>query len=443
MPRPLVALVGRPNVGKSTLFNRLVGARVAIVEDFPGTTRDRLHGTFDWRGRIASVVDTGGIVPGVSEDVTESVFEQIQIAIEEADTIVFVLDSRTGVTPVDEDIADMLRRTSKPLILAVNKVDNVKQESSALEFHALGLGDPIPVSAERGLGVGDLLDAIVDTLPPAIEEEAETDSVRVAIVGRPNVGKSSLVNALVGKKRTVVSPTPGTTRDAIDTEIELDEQRVILVDTAGIRRRGKVEQGIERYSVIRALRAVERCDVAVLLVDATVPVAAQDAHLAGFVHEEAKGLVVAVNKWDLIPKESNTMGQYERMLREAYKFMPYIPIVFISAKTGQRIQNVLQLALQIRAERMKRVPTGPLNDAVQRALHEHQAPSHRGRLLKLLYITQVGVDPPTFVVKVNEPDLAHFGFKRYLENRLRDRFGFFGTPIRLYFRARGRSERAS
>ena len=435
--------MGRPNVGKSTLFNRLVGARVAIVEDFPGTTRDRLHGTFDWRGRIASVVDTGGIVPGVSEDVTESVFEQIQIAIEEADTIVFVLDSRTGVTPVDEDIADMLRRTSKPLILAVNKVDNVKQESSALEFHALGLGDPIPVSAERGLGVGDLLDAIVDTLPPAIEEEAETDSVRVAIVGRPNVGKSSLVNALVGKKRTVVSPTPGTTRDAIDTEIELDEQRVILVDTAGIRRRGKVEQGIERYSVIRALRAVERCDVAVLLVDATVPVAAQDAHLAGFVHEEAKGLVVAVNKWDLIPKESNTMGQYERMLREAYKFMPYIPIVFISAKTGQRIQNVLQLALQIRAERMKRVPTGPLNDAVQRALHEHQAPSHRGRRLKLLYITQVGVDPPTFVVKVNEPDLAHFGFKRYLENRLRDRFGFFGTPIRLYFRARGRSERAS
>jgi GTP-binding protein len=354
-----------------------------------------------------------------------------------------VLDSRTGVTPVDEDIADMLRRTSKPLILAVNKVDNVKQESSALEFHALGLGDPIPVSAERGLGVGDLLDAIVDTLPPAIEEEAETDSVRVAIVGRPNVGKSSLVNALVGKKRTVVSPTPGTTRDAIDTEIELDEQRVILVDTAGIRRRGKVEQGIERYSVIRALRAVERCDVAVLLVDATVPVAAQDAHLAGFVHEEAKGLVVAVNKWDLIPKVSNTMGQYERMLREAYKFMPYVPIVFISAKTGQRIQNVLQLALQIRAERMKRVPTGPLNDAVQRALHEHQAPSHRGRLLKLLYITQVGVDPPTFVVKVNEPDLAHFGFKRYLENRLRDRFGFFGTPIRLYFRARGRSERAS
>jgi GTPase len=443
LSRPLVALVGRPNVGKSTLFNRLVGARVAIVEDLPGTTRDRLHGTFEWRGRAASVVDTGGIVPGVSEDVTESVFEQVQLAIEEADTIVFVLDSRSGVTPVDEDIADMLRRTNKPLILAVNKVDNVKQESSALEFHALGLGDPTPVSAERGLGVGDLLDVIVDALPPAVEEEVETDSVRVAIVGRPNVGKSSLVNALVGKKRTVVSATPGTTRDAIDTEIEIDERRVILVDTAGIRRRGKVEQGIERYSVIRALRAIERCDVAVLLVDATVPVAAQDAHLAGFVHEEAKGLVVAVNKWDLIPKESNTMAQYERRLREAYKFMPYVPIVFISAKTGQRIQNVLQLVLQIRTERMKRIATGPLNDAVQRALHEHQAPSHRGRLLKLLYITQVGVDPPTFVVKVNEPELAHFGFKRYLENRLRDRFGFFGTPIRLYFRARGRSERAS
>jgi GTP-binding protein len=251
------------------------------------------------------------------------------------------------------------------------------------------------------------------------------------------------VNALVGKKRTVVSNIPGTTRDAIDTEIELDGQRIVLVDTAGIRRKGKVEQGVERYSVIRALKAIERCDVAILLIDATVPRAAQDAHVAGFIQEEAKGLVVAVNKWDLVPKESNTMAQYERMLREQYKFLPYVPIVFISALTGQRIQNVLELALQIRAERMKRIPTGPLNDAVQRALQEHQAPSHGGKLLKLFYITQVRVDPPTFVVKVNDPELAHFGFRRYLENRLRDRFGFFGTPIRLYFRPRGREERAS
>jgi GTPase len=440
--RPLVALVGRPNVGKSTLFNRLVGGRVAIVEDLPGTTRDRLHGAFEWRGRNVTVVDTGGIVPESGEEVSESIFEQVQVAIDEADVIVFVVDTRSGITPVDSDIADMLRRTSKPIVLAANKVDNVKQEERTLEFHALGLGDPIPVSAERGLGVGDLLDAVVEDLPIGEDEEDDEGVTRVAIVGRPNVGKSSLVNALVGKKRTLVSDVPGTTRDAIDTEIELDGERIILVDTAGIRRRGKVEAGIERYSVLRALRAVERSDVAVLLIDATVPRAAQDAHVAGFVQEEAKGLVVAVNKWDLVPKESNTMAQYERVLRETYKFMPYVPIVFISAKTGQRIQNVLKIALEIRAERLKRIPTGPLNDAVQRALHEHQAPSQRGRLLKLFYITQVGVDPPTFVVKVNDPELAHFGFRRYLENRLRDRFGFMGTPIRLYFRPRGREERA-
>jgi GTPase len=440
--RPLVALVGRPNVGKSTLFNRLVGARVAIVEDLPGTTRDRLHGTFEWQGRWMSVVDTGGIVPGIEEDISESVFEQVQLAIDEADSIVFVVDSRSGIVPVDADIADLLRRTSKPIVLAVNKIDNVKQESAMLEFHALGLGDPVPVSAERGLGTGDLLDAVVATLPPPEGEEDDDSATRVAIVGRPNVGKSSLVNALVGKKRTVVSDTPGTTRDAVDTEIEVDGERIVLVDTAGIRRRGKVTHGVERYSVLRALRAIERCDVAVLLVDATVPHAAQDAHVAGFIQEESKGLIVAVNKWDLVPKETNTMKQYERMLRESYKFMPYVPFVFISAKTGQRIQNVLQLAMEIREERMKRIPTGPLNEAVQRALHEHQAPSHRGKLLKLFYITQVSVNPPTFVVKVNDPELAHFGFKRYLENRLRDRFGFFGTPIKLYFRPRGREERA-
>jgi GTP-binding protein len=440
--RPLVALVGRPNVGKSTLFNRLVGARVAIVEDLPGTTRDRLHGTFEWLGRSVSVVDTGGIVPDSDEEVAESVFEQVQIAIDEADTIVFVVDSRVGVLPVDSEITDMLRRTSKPIVVAANKVDNVRQEPAILEFHALGLGDPVSISAERGLGVGDLLDAVVNSLPPGEDEEEDEDVTRVAIVGRPNVGKSSLVNALVGKKRTLVSDIPGTTRDAIDTEIDLDGERVVLVDTAGIRRRGKVEAGIERYSVLRALRAIERCDVAVLLIDAAVPRAAQDAHVAGFVQEEAKGLVVAVNKWDLVPKESNTMVQYERTLRETYKFLPYVPIVFISAKTGQRIQNVLKLALEIRAERLKRIPTGPLNDAVQRALHEHQPPSQRGKLLKLFYITQVAVDPPTFVVKVNDPELAHFGFRRYLENRLRDRFGFAGTPIRLYFRPRGREERA-
>lgn len=442
MTRPLVALVGRPNVGKSTLFNRLVGRRVAIVEDRPGTTRDRLYGVFDWRGRTASVVDTGGILPGIEEDTATGVFEQVQIGIDEADTIVLVVDTRAGVNPVDADVAELLRRTNKPIVVAANKVDNVRQEQNALEFFALGLGDPIPVSAERGIGTGDLLDRIVETLPPLTgDENEEAQGLRVAIVGRPNVGKSSLVNALVGRKRAVVSNVPGTTRDAVDTEIEVDGERVTLVDTAGIRRRGKVEQGLERYSVLRALRAVERCDVAVLLVDATVPHAAQDAHLAGFIQEEAKGLIVAVNKWDLIAKETNTMARYERELRETYKFLPYVPIVFISAQTGQRIRNVLEIALRIQGERMKRITTGQLNDAIQRALAEHQAPSHRGKLLKLYYMTQVAVNPPTFVVKVNDPEIAHFGFRRYLENRLRDRFGFFGTPIRLYFRPRGQRER--
>jgi len=434
--RPLVALVGRPNVGKSTLFNRLVGARVAIVEDVPGTTRDRLYGDFEWRGRDIAVADTGGIVPGTEEGISESIFEQARLAIEEADVIIFMVDLRTGLTPVDEEIADLLRRTDKPVILAVNKADNVKQEMQAVEFHALGLGDPVPISAGRGLGTGDLLDLVVDRIPPAAPEEEEDETARIAIVGRPNVGKSSLVNALVGKRRTVVAPEPGTTRDAVDTVMDYKGEKVVLVDTAGIRRRGKIGPGIERYSVLRAMRAIDRADVAALIVDATEPIAAQDAHVAGFIREEAKGLVVAVNKWDLVPKESNTMVQYERRIRNELKFLPYVPIVFISAKTKQRIDHVLELGLSIRRERQKRIPTGVLNEAIRRILAEHQAPSLRGKLLKVLYITQVAIDPPTFVLFVNDPTLVHFGFERFLENQLRERFGFFGTPIRLYFRSR-------
>lgn len=438
MAKPLVALVGRPNVGKSTLFNRLVGERVAIVEDLPGTTRDRLYGEFEWRGREIAVVDTGGMVPGTDEDVSESVFEQAELAIDEADVIVFMVDSRAGITPVDEEIADLLRRTRKPLILAVNKTDNVKQELQALEFHALGLGEPEPISAGRGLNMGDLLDRIVELLPEAQEEEEDAETVRVAIIGRPNVGKSSLVNALLGKQRIVVSSQPGTTRDAIDTTMSFKGHSVVLVDTAGIRRRGKIGRGIERYSVVRALRAIDRADVAVLVIDATEPLAAQDAHVAGFVQEQAKGLVVAVNKWDLVPKESHTMAQYERLIREELKFMPYVPIVFISARTGQRIEHVLEMAMSIRQERQKRIPTGVLNEAVRKSLAEYPPPSSGGKLVKLFYVTQVGVDPPTFVVKVNDPTLVHFSYRRFLENRLRERFGFFGTPIRMYFRPRGR-----
>lgn len=438
MAKPLVALVGRPNVGKSTLFNRLVGERVAIIEDFPGTTRDRLYGEFEWAGRQIAVVDTGGIVPAGEEDVSESIYEQAQVAIEEADVVVFLVDNRAGIVPVDAEIADLLRRTDKPIILAVNKADNLQQEALAVEFHALGLGDPLPISAGRGLNTGDLLDNVVAVLPPATDEISDEEVARVAIVGRPNVGKSSLVNALTGEKRTVVSPIPGTTRDAVDTRLIFQEQPILLIDTAGIRRRGKVARGIEQYSVLRAVRAIDRSDVAILLIDATEPFAAQDAHVAGFVQEQAKGLVVAVNKWDLVPKDSHTMKAFERRLREQFKFMPYVPIVFISAKTGQRIDQVLELALAISVERRKRVPTGVLNAAVRRVLHEHQPPSSRGKLLKVFYVTQVGVDPPTFVIKVNDPELAHFGFRRFMENRLRETFGFSGTPIRLYFRPRGR-----
>ena len=442
MVKPLIALVGRPNVGKSTLFNRLVGGRVAIVEDLPGTTRDRLYGEFDWLGRDIAVVDTGGIVPGVEEDISQSIFVQAQIAVEEADLVLFMVDLRTGITPVDQEITEFLRRSSKPLLLVVNKADNLKQELEAVEFHALGLGDPIPVSAVRGLNTGDLLDRIVAELPPAGEVEEDDDVPSIAIVGRPNVGKSSLLNALTGESRAVVSPTPGTTRDAIDTSMIYKDQPIVLVDTAGIRRRGKIERGVEKYSVIRAFRAIDRADVAVLLIDATEPLTAQDAHVAGFVLDEAKGLVVAVNKWDLVPKDTHTMPRYERMLREHFKFLPYVPIVFISAKTGQRIERVVDLALEIVAERRKRIPTGVLNEAVRRALAEHQAPSSGGRLLKVFYVTQVSVNPPTFVIKVNDPELVHFGFRRFLENRLRDKFGFHGTPIRMYFRPRGRESAA-
>jgi len=438
MAKPLVALVGRPNVGKSTLFNRLIGERVAIVEDAPGTTRDRLYGDVEWRGREIIVIDTGGIVPGSNDEMPESVFEQARIAVEEADAIVFVVDLRAGLTPVDKEIAELLRRSRTPIVLTVNKADNVQQEMSSVEFYALGLGEPVPVSAARGLNVGDLLDCIYDLLPEVEEEQVGEDEVRIAIVGRPNVGKSSLVNALTGEQRTVVSSVPGTTRDAVDTRLRFKERQIVLVDTAGIRRPGKIEHGIEKYSVLRAFRAIGRADVAVLIVDATEPLAAQDAHVAGYVQEEAKGLVLAVNKWDAITKDSHTMSQFERGLRQQFHFLPYVPIVFISAKTGQRIEHVLDLALSIRDERSKRIPTGQLNDAVRRALAEHQAPSSRGKVLKVFYIAQVAIDPPTFVVWVNDPDLVHFGFRRFLENRLRDRFGFYGTPIRLFFRPRGR-----
>ena len=433
---PLVALVGRPNVGKSRLFNRLIGERKAIVEDVPGTTRDRLYGRYDWGGREVALVDTGGLLTGAAEDMARAVMAQAGVAIEEADVLVLVVDGRDGVMPVDIDIAARLRQSGKPVVLAVNKADNKAQMDEAVIFHALALGDPIAISAERGLGTGDLLDAIDERLPPPSEDPTDADSTRLAIVGRPNVGKSSIVNALLGTERVVVSPKPGTTRDAVDTELKHHGRTIVLIDTAGIRRRGRIEQGIEKYSVLRAHRAIDRADVAALVVDATELLAAQDAHIAGFVEEEGKGLVVVVNKWDLIEKTGTTINEFERALREQLKFVDYAPIIFVSALTKQRLPNILDIAQSVAAERRKRIPTGQLNEVVRWAVADYQPPARQGKRVQILYATQVAVEPPTFVFFVNDPELIHFSYRRFLENRLRERFGFMGTPIRLSFRAR-------
>ena len=436
MAKPLVALVGRPNVGKSRLFNRLIGRRQAIVEDLPGTTRDRIYGEYYWNGRDVALVDTGGLTTAPSEGISQSAMAQARVAIEEADVIVMVVDVRDGVVPVDQDLALQLRQSGKPVVLAANKGDNRAQMEDSVAFYALSLGDPIPVSAERGLGTGDLLDAIDTHLPPPEELPSDEGITRLAIVGRPNVGKSSIVNSLLGQDRVVVSAVPGTTRDAIDTELRHYGKTVILIDTAGIRRRGRIEQGIEKYSVLRAHRAIDRADVAALIVDATELIAAQDAHIAGFVEEEGKGIVVVVNKWDLVEKTGTTINEYERRLREELKFIDYAPFVFVSALTRQRLGNVLDIALSVAEERRKRIPTGQLNEIVRRAMLDYQPPAHQGKRVQILYTTQVSVEPPTFVFFVNDPELIHFTYKRFLENRLRERFGFMGAPVRLIFRAR-------
>jgi len=467
--KPLVAIVGRPNVGKSTFFNRMIGERVAIVEDMPGTTRDRLYGNTDWNGREFTLIDTGGLelgsgipagqigLDGQPGDLMNHVKAQAQLAIEEADVIVFMVDARSGITGTDEEVAELLRRADKPVILAANKADNAARRMDADEFYTLGLGEPIVISSTQGTGTGDLLDCIVEELPPAEEmEEDEDESIpRIAIVGRPNVGKSSLLNAILGAQRAIVSDVPGTTRDTIDTELEFEEHKLRLIDTAGIRRRGRVGPGVEKYSVLRSNRAIERCDVALLLIDASEGLAAQDTHIAGTIHEMGKGVIVVVNKWDLAQEQrrAERAGQfphpddeiesaeaYSKIIAEGLKFIPYAPIVFASAKTGYHVKSILETALKIADMRYLRVPTARLNEVVQAAIRRHDPGVIRHKYLKIYYATQVQVNPPTFVFFVNDPQAMHFSYERYLENRLREEFSFRGTAIRLQFRPRRKDD---
>lgn len=456
MPKPIVALVGRPNVGKSTLFNRLAEERLAVVDEVPGTTRDRLIAEAEWSGKIFDIVDTGGIDPTQtgpgkadqplsvgSADFIKEIRIQAEIAIREADVVVFVTDALNGVTPADEEIAIILRKYQRgkggkvrpPVLLAVNKADNKARRELALQFYELGMGEPLPISALHGTGIGDLLDEIIQHFP-ALEEQELDESVKIAIVGKPNVGKSSLLNKLIGQERAIVSPIPGTTRDAIDTHLVYEGVPVTLIDTAGIRRRGRIEPGVEKYSVLRSMRAIERADVALLMIDATSGVTAQDTHIAGYILESWKSCVVVVNKWDAIEKDTYTMLEYTDHIRDALRFLDYVPVLYISAKTGQRVNQVLPIALQVQEERLVRLLTSQLNRVLQKAQDQHPAPSFRGRQLKFYYATQVRTNPPTFLLYVNDPKLAHFSYLRYLENRLRESYPYLGTPIRLLLRPR-------
>jgi GTP-binding protein len=435
MAKPLVALVGRPNVGKSTLFNRLIGEPYAVVHEAPGTTRDRLYGTVEWRGVEFTLVDTGGIGLEVEGDIMAGTLAQAQEAIAEADVIVFLVDAQTGLTPADADIARLLRRTQKPVLLAVNKAEGPRRALGAVEFHALGLGEPIPLSAIHGTGTAELLDAILAVLPPAAAEAPAEEEIGLAIVGRPNVGKSSLLNAIVGTPRSIVSAIPGTTRDAVDTVFEYRDQRLRLIDTAGIRRRGRITPGVERYSVLRALRAIDRADVVALVLDAQEGVTAQDAHVAGYIQQACRGVLLVLNKWDLVAKVPRIQAEYTTHVRRALQFLDYAPLLFVSAKTGQGVRQVLDTALAAAAEYAKRVPTARLNTVIAEAVRAHPL-SERGRRLKVLYVTQASTRPPTFVFFVNDPSLLHFSYVRYLENQLRQHFGFEGTCIKLVFRGR-------
>ena len=440
MSKPLVAIVGRPNVGKSTLFNKLIGRRLSIVEDTPGVTRDRIYADAEWLTHSFTLIDTGGIEPASEDIIAVQMRRQAELAIETADVIVFLVDGREGMTAADEEVAAMLRKSNKPVVLAVNKLDAPKFNDAIYEFYALGLGDPIIISAGQGLGLGDMLDEVCAHFPPEAEEEGE-HPLNIAVVGKPNVGKSSLVNAILGEERCIVSNIPGTTRDAVDTLFTLDGEPYVLVDTAGIRRKRAVEdETIERYSVIRSLAAVRRADVVLIVVDAEQGLSEQDVKIAGYVHEEGKPSVLVVNKWDLIEKDTNTMNKFKKDMQVDLAFMDYVPFLFISAKTGQRVNKLLAAAKESYAQSIRRITTGTLNDIVNEAISMTEPPAMSGKRLKIYYATEVSVQPPTFVIFVNDEALVHFSYKRYMENYFRKTFGFAGTPIKIIFRNRGKEE---
>ncbi len=435
--KPLVAIIGRPNVGKSALFNRLIGSRKALVEDIPGTTRDRLYADVEWGEQVFTLIDTGGLDPSGEEGYVPLVKRQVEVALAEADVIVLVVDSRDGLTATDLEIADLLRRTAKPLVLVANKADNEARREAALEFYELALGDPIPVSAYHGLGLPELMDRLIPLLP-AGGVAAAPAGLRLAIVGRPNVGKSLLLNAILGQERVIVSEEPGTTRDAIDITFHYGQQDLVLVDTAGIRRRGRIQGGVEKHSVLRAQEAIDRGDVALLVTDASEGLTAQDAHIAGYVVEAVKGLVVAVNKWDLMPSDGETRAAFVKTVRARLRFLPWASLCFVSAKEGTGIGELLDAAMAAGATRDQRIATAELNAVMRKAVAAHGPPSVRGQRLKMLYVTQAQTRPPTFVFFVNEPSLLHYSYRRYLENSIRRAFGFQGTAVKLVFR--GRSE---
>ena len=439
MAKPIVAIVGRPNVGTSTLFNRIACERISIVEDTPGVTRDRIYADAEWLDHHFTLIDTGGLEPDSDDMMLKHMYSQAEIAISSADVILFVVDVRTGMTDMDMQVANILRKADKPVVLAVNKVDDLaKYGMQVYEFYSLGLGDPFGVSGGQMIGLGDLLDEVVKHFPADKDDSAEDDSIKVAIIGKPNVGKSSLVNRILGENRVIVSDVAGTTRDAIDSEYELNGQKYVFIDTAGMRRKAKIKESIEKYSIIRAVAAVERADVCILMINAVEGITEQDTKVAGIAHEAGKAVIIAVNKWDLIEKDNHTMNKFLKDIDTEFKYLSYAPRIFISAATGQRVTKLFELITMVSENNSRRIATGMLNDVLIEAMAMNQPPAEKGKQLRIYYMTQVSVKPPTFVLFVNDTELLHFSYKRYLENQLRDAFGFVGTPI--HFIARNRKE---